>query len=231
MSDAPTTESPAQEMVPYTGFYPLNPSADVPAGAFVLVDTSFSAVSIAGIGTSKAYLAQISISTDGKTSTVYTMDDCTFADSVLTITSGGNPVATLTFASASGVTSLSGKIGTTTVSGTTPFAPIHLPLWAGTYYQQTGSIGSGPATVYLYAPKLQIDAENNVSYAIGNDGVFTPVPNYWYDFAMFVVAFQLDGKTMTFEMGTSAGWGRVAGDADGGGMLVSIQQNQPVPNL
>lgn len=218
--------SPAQAIIPYTGFYTLDPSI----GSFVLVDTNFAAMAGAP---APVYGAQVSLSTDGKTSTVYVVGSagCTFDDTTLTITDGATTVATLAFATGGGTTSVSGTIGAATVSGETPFAPIELSVFAGTYYTQTGAIGSGPSATYLYAPKLKIDADGTVSYAFGTDGVWTTVPNYWYDYAMFVVSFAVDGKPMTFEMGTSAGWGRVAGDAGGGSMLVSIQQNQPIPSL
>ncbi len=224
MSSAPTIIPPAQAIIPYTGFYTL----DAATGTFVLVDTNF-----AWAAGTKLHSAQVSISTDGDTSTVYTVgsDGCSFEGDTLTIMDGETTVADLTFATVDGATSVSGTIEGDSVSGSTPFAPIEMAVFAGTYYQQTGSIGSGPMTTYLYAPKLMVGADGSLSYAPEDDGKLIPVPNYWYDYAMFVISFGLDGKAITFEMGTSAGWGRVAGDASVGGMLVSIRQNQPVPNL
>ena len=223
MSSDPTP-TPAQAIVPYTGFYTL----DAETGSFVLVDTNY-----AWAAGTALYGAQVSISTDGQTSTVYTVGngDCTYSDGTLTIMDGQTTVADLTFSAAPGGATLSGTIEGNSVTGSTPFAPIEMKVFAGTYYEQTGSIGSGPMTTYLYTPRLVIGADGNVSYAPADDGNLIAVPNYWYDYAMFVISFAVDGKAVTFEMGTSAGWGRVAGDASVGGMLVSIRQNQPAPNL
>ena len=48
---------------------------------------------------------------------------------------------------------------------------------------------------------------------------------------MFVVAVTLQGKAQLYEMGTASLWGRVAGNATDGSVLVNLQMQVPVPHL
>jgi hypothetical protein len=109
---------------------------------------------------------------------------------------------------------------------------VQLSDWIGTYYRQGQPQGQGGLLHYPYTPGLEIAANGTVSYAPPG-GDLQAVPSYWYDYGMFVVGLMLSQQapSILYEMGTSSGWGRVAGDAEHGKMLVSIQRQEPAPNL
>jgi len=221
-------DSPAQAIIPFTGYYTLDPNV----GSFVAVNTtSVWAAAEGKAAPSIEYAATISISSDGQTSQTYTLgQDCSFEDDQLLIKdAAGGTIADLAFSEEAGVCSLAGTIGTATVSGSTPFAPIPLSIWAGTYYTQGTPVQHGGTTEYPYTATLRIDADGTVQFAAPG-GTLEPVSTYWYDYAMFVVGLT-PALPYLFEMGTSSGWGRVAGNATDGSMLVSIQLQEPAPHL
>jgi hypothetical protein len=88
---------------------------------------------------------------------------------------------------------------------------------------------------YPYTPALQVNADGSMSYTVTEGGEMKPVPSYWYDYGMFVIGLmnvgEPDNVPKLYEMGTSSGWGRVAGDASTGVMLVSLQLQEPAPHL
>ena len=221
--------SSAQALVPYTGYYPL-PS--VP-GAFVTVDTSMTSS-----GDTVSYDASVTISTDGLNSTQYAASACALDGNTLVITGQAGTVATLAFTPTTGGMQVSGTITDYAgeAQGMSPFAPVDFSVWDGIYYAQLPSLlVQGVPTPFLFVPALQVkaDAQGNPSVWWAASGA--PLQQAaWlrYDFAMFVIAFALpEGADMMFEMGTAAGWGKVAGNAKNGSLLVSIQQQVPVTNL
>ncbi len=218
------TQSSARALVPFTGYYALSSAP----GAFVMVATELARQ---GAPAPALYTATITISLDGKTSHAYTLgQNCTFDAGRLKITgAGGSTVADLNFSQAHGVRSVRGRVGGKPVAATTPFGPIQLSTWSGTYYRQSQSPGPN-GTRFSYAPALQIDADGSVKFA-ADGGALQPVPAYTYDFSMFVIAFVVQGKVHVFEMGTASKWGRVAGDASHGSMLVSLKLNEAIPHL
>jgi len=229
-------QSQDQAMIPFTGYYTL----DAATGAFVMVDSNKRwAVNPAGGDPIVEYTAVVTISPDGQVSNKYPLGvNCAFIDNVLSITdANGDIEATLTFSppTATEGCAVQGTIGTTTVSGTTPFAPIELSIWSGTYYAQGKQQQQGGLLIYPYTATLEIGTDGTVQF-VDAAGNLSPVPTYSYDYAMFVVAVTLDPanpvtSTHLYEMGTASGWGRVAGNARNGSMLVSIQQQEPIPNL
>lgn len=234
MTNSFEQESSAQELIPFTGFYTLDPAT----GSFVMVDTNS-----VWTGGAVEYDAKITISSDGQTSEVYPLGpNCTYSDGSLVITdSSGVTIADLTLSEAAGVCSLQGTIDGADVSGSTPFGPIPLSIWSGTYYRQGKPTSDIVPIQYPFAAALQIDADGTMKFAV-EGGELQPVPSYWYDYGMFVIIFKVEQaadesgtpqKTLsyTFEMGTASGWGRVAGDATDGSMLVSIRLNEPAPHL
>jgi hypothetical protein len=226
MAKSAEQQSPAQALIPFTGYYTL----DAASGSFVSVDTNsirFGAEEI-------QYAAAITISSDGQTSEQYPLGpNCTFDGGCLKITDpDGSTIADLAFSEEGGQCSVNGNIRGAAVTGSTPFGPIPPSIWAGTYYRQGQPVQHGGLLQYPYAAMLQIEADGTVLFA-ADGGELQPVPSYWYDYGMFVVGFTPAPQTRSwlFEMGTSAGWGRVAGNATDGSMLVSIRLQQPAPHL
>lgn len=226
MTSSGVSQSSIQGLIKFTGFYMV----DSKIGSFVMIDTEL--VSTSGLAT---YKATLTVSWDGQTSQqVSLQDNYTFSSDTLVITPTllGGISATLAFSQNPGFNSVSGTVSNGTaqslqVSGTSQFMPIELNLWSGTYYAQ----GAEDNGVYPYAATLQVKGDGTTYYAA--DGAsLTQVQDYSYDYAMFVIALILDsGKVTLFEMGTASGWGRVAGNAEHGQLLVSIKLQQQVKNL
>ncbi|MFJ4144113.1 hypothetical protein [Pseudomonas sp. NPDC089734] len=225
MTSSSAAQSSVQALIPFTGFYTLDPEI----GSFVMVGTDQ-----VTSGASTTYTAKITVSKDGQTSEQFSLgDNCTFSDNTLVIsaTVPGGTSAKLVFDNSKGISSVTGTISnegsvSMSVSGTSPFAPIDLALWSGTYYTQ----GPVENKVYPYTAMLKINSDGTVYFAADGKNL-TPVQNYSYDYAMFVIALVLDSGLRLFEMGTASGWGRVAGSAENGQMLVSIRLQEPAPNL
>jgi hypothetical protein len=213
--------SPAEALIPFTGYYALSIGND----SFVMVDTNSIWHGIDNL----EYSATITISTDGDTSAKYPLGpNCTYNDGHLLITNpAGDTIASLYFSNELGTAEVSGTIGGVHVAGGTPFGPVPVKTWAGTYYQQGEPVTPIDPPQYPYTPILQVDLDGTVHFA-ANGGPLQPVATYWYDYGMFVIGL---GPTSIFEMGTSSGWGRVAGNATDGGMLVNIRLQEPVPHL
>ncbi|OYO29209.1 hypothetical protein [Janthinobacterium sp. PC23-8] len=226
LSNLPST---AQALVPYTGYYPL-PNV---AGAFITVDTSMTSA-----GGSVSYDASVTISTDGLNSTQYPASACALDSNTLVITGQTGTVASLDFTPTTGGMQVRGTITgyAGQAQGVSPFAPVNFAVWDGIYYAQLPSLMvQGVPTPFSFVPALEVkvDAQGNQTVWWASSGApLQQVAWFRYDFAMFVIAFALaEGAEMMFEMGTAAGWGKVAGNAKSGYMLVSIQQQVPVPNL
>ena len=221
--------SGAQALVPYTGYYTI----DGGSGAFVMVDPYMTVASAPGKAPVNTYLAKITVSTDGLNSTVYQVGiDCSFDGKTLLIPDGvGVPIANLSFDNSASPTKLSGKLGTTPVAGSSPFGTVLLSQWSGTYYAQGPRFMVRDQMVYPYLPALQVNPDGTILYAAGG-APLTLVTNYWYDYGMFVIGLEIDPKKpILWEMGTSSGWGRVAGNASDGQMLVNLQLQEPAPHL
>jgi hypothetical protein len=217
--------SPAQALVQFTGYY----ASEAVPSAFVSVDTN--SVWTAG-APAVEYSAKIAVSTDGKSSAHYDVGaDWSFNQGCLVIPGpDGGTIGELTFTKDAGVCSMTGTIDGAPVSGTTPFGPIPISLWTGTYYRQGEPIMPIQPPQYPYAAALQIDADGSVQFASAG-GTLQPVPSYSYSFGMFVIGLALESGEQLFEMGTASEWGRVAGDATDGSMLVAIQLQEPAPHL
>jgi len=223
-----TPTSGVQALIPFTGFYML----DAKISSFIMVDTEQLTALNAGGQPVSSYSAIVTLCTDGVTSAQFTLgSNCTFKDKHLVITDPATEgtIASLHFDNSSGASSVSGKINDKPVTGSSPFSPIDLALWSGTYYAQ----GAVDNKKYPYTKTLKIDPDGTVYFA-SNGADLKPVKNYTYDYAMFVIGLVLESdptKATLFEMGTASGWGRVAGNAEHGQLLVSIQLQKPVPNL
>ena len=221
--------SPAQALVPFTGFYTL----DANKGSFVMVDTKVISSVLAGGAPTSDYFATITICSDGQTPEQFPLEGCcTFDGTHLVITDGGGrTIANLDFTNNGGASMVAGVIYGTKVAGSTPFGPVPLSLWNGTYYAQGQAIVHGGQKNYPYVATLRVNPDGTVEFALNGDSL-EPV-QYSYDFGMFVIGLEVgsSSKPMLFEMGTVTGWGRVAGNAKHGNMLVSICLQQPVPTL
>ncbi len=211
----------AADLIPYTGFYALSSGS----GSFLLIDTNF----IYNNG-AITYEASITISTDGVSSDKYDFAQCcTFADNVLTVSNGTSTVASVTLSSVNSggvVSALSGTVGGVQVTGTTPFNPIEIDVFAAEYYETLQTSG-GP----VYVAKFRINTDGSIAYRPDDGGDLVPVQLYAYNYAMFVIEFAVAGKTITFEMGTAPGSGRVAGNSANGSMLISIGKVTPYPPM
>ncbi len=232
MSSAPGQTSQAQALIPYTGFYVV----DATTNAFVMVDTH-EVWTASPTGGQSQYFGTITLCPDGVTSNKFEIGGgASFDGTTLTVSDGqGGAAATLSFSSTSSGVSLSGTLYGAQVKGTTPFGPVLLPLWTGTYYGQGAVEHHGGLLHYPYTPALQVNPDGSMLYTATQGGEMKPVSSYWYDYGMFVIGLMGVGAAGSppklYEMGTSSGWGRVAGDADSGVMLVSLQLQQLAPNL
>jgi hypothetical protein len=217
-------QSDPQGLVPFTGYYALDGGDDM----FVMVDTNATCVVSAG-QPATSYGATITISPDGIISTRYTLGpNCSFDGSTLTITDlGGALVAQLSFDNSASPSRLAGTLHGKAVTGKSPFGPVQLSLWSGTYYLQ---LPKQSGEEYIYVPSLQINPDGTISYTDGTTPI-QPIKNYWYDYGMFVIELQTKDGIVIWEMGTTTGWGRVAGNASDGQMLVSIQLQEQAPHL
>lgn len=234
MSDTIDPAPQAQALIPFTGFYTLDPTIN----SFVMVDThEVWTASQTGGEPSIEYFGTVTLSPDGIGSGKFEIGaGASFDGTNLVVPQVGDGMwADLTFGtSPSGVT-VSGVMSGVRVSGTTPFGPVKLALWTGTYYQQ-GPVQPQPGggVIYPYTATLQINADGTMLYTT-DGGTMVPVPSYWYDYGMFVIGLMDIGEPgnvpKLYEMGTSSGWGRVAGDATSGVMLLSLQLQEPAPHL
>lgn len=233
MSNGAGQVSQAQALIPYTGFYIVDPTTN----AFVMIDTHevWTASPTGGQPTSE-YFGTITLSPDGVNSNKFEIGAGATFDGVNLIVSDGQGGASadLTFGNTGSQVSLKGTMYGAPVSGVTPFGPVQLALWTGVYYEQGPVQHNGGLLHYPYASTLQVNADGTMLYSVSG-GAMQPVPSYWYDFGMFVIGLMGVGEPgnapKLYEMGTSSGWGRVAGDASTGVMLVSLQLQQPAPHL
>lgn len=209
----------AEQLVPFAGFYTL----DTGGGSFFLVDTSFiyqiNDAGVAGI----THAATITICMDGKSSSVYDFASCcTFDSGNLTVAGDGKQVADVNLYkdyTNGNISALRGTINGTNVTGVTPFNPVQLQVFATTYSELSGGTFEG---------RLKIGADLSVWYRAGSDD-YVQVRSYYYNHAMFTMAFELNGQGYEFEMGTTPGAGRVAGNAAKAGLLLSILSSKSYP--
>lgn len=163
MTSCPEQQSPAQELIQFTGFYTLDPDS----GSFVMVDTNS-----VWLGGEVEYNAAITVSSDGQTSEKYPLgQNCTFDDGKLEITDpDGSTIADLTLSEEAGLCSIQGTIRGTAVTGSTPFGPIPLSIWSGTYYRQGKPVSDVVPVQYPFTPALQIEADGTVQFAVERGG-------------------------------------------------------------
>lgn len=224
-----TQSTLAKELIPFSGYYPLS----ITAGAFFSLDTNMKYGMPDGeLEPVITYNAAVTISIDGATSSQFACSDAWRLEGENLIIPDGNGgiLANLTFNSETSKTSVSGTIAGNQIAGTTPFGPVDLRMWSGTYYAQWPPYQVHDVLVYSYFSALQVDQDGGILFS-PDGGALQPVSSYWYDYEMFVIIFAVNGKKMTFEMGTAAGWGRVAGNAENGQMLVALQLQLPAPHL
>jgi hypothetical protein len=208
--------NPVDLLIPFTGYYPI----DGHAGAFLLIDTNMFYTLAAGGKAIMVNQATVSICMDGKTVDQYAYDKyCTFDGTHLTVKNDGKTVAQLRLFkdySHGNSSGFLGTIGGHSVHGTTPFSPIMLPLFAAKYYAQTTHEPQ-------YEVQLEIRSDNSVYYR--DDSGLSQVKSYVFNYAMFVIEFVATvdklPKPFTFEMGTTAKNGLVAGNFAVGGLLIS----------
>ena len=214
-------QSCAKALIPFSGYYTLNANI----GSFLMINTNMLCNIPPNPGT--FFKATITISLDGQNSKTFLSEDnaFTFIGTNLVIPDFAN----LNFYNTSNDTSVTGTIKADEVSGTTPFGPVQPLLWSGTYYCQLPAVQINPP-LYSYFPALQLNSDGTVLFGTQVTGLL-PVSSYWYDYGMFVFGLLIDGDYHLFEMGTSTGWGRVAGNAHDGQMFVSIQLQEQAPIL
>ena len=188
MSTGSSQQSPAYALIPFTGYYSL----DAQAGSFLMVDTHEECtISPAGGSLTCEYFGKITLSPDGKTSEVFPLGTgCTFDGNTLLI-NVGETLAKLTFSNTSGTSSVSGTINDNPAAGSTPFGPVQLSLWTGTYYLQQAAVQHGGLLEYPYTATLQVNPDGTMLFAADHINL-TPVPKYWYDYGMFVIGLMLD---------------------------------------
>jgi hypothetical protein len=216
MSQHQHAGNPVDLLIPFTGYYPIEGRP----GAFVLVDTNMLYTLGATGKPGMVNLATVSLCMDGKTVDEYAFPEfCTFDGRHLTVKHGGRTVAHLRLFKDFLNGNSSGFIGTIDgelVGGTTPFSPIMLPLFAAKYYTQT-----------THEPQYQVQLDIRSDYSVyyRDDNGLSQVKSYLFNYAMFVIQFEATvNKTptkFTFEMGTTAMNGLVAGNFAVGGLLVS----------
>lgn len=218
MSQNPVVSSVAEALVPFTGYYTLSAGS----GSFVLVDTNFLYALVDGAPV-LTYKSTITLSLDGVSSAVFDADACcTFESGNLTVAYDGIVAAELYLyndASNGNVSSLTGTVMGTAVTGSTPFNPIEMQTFATTYYE---AVDGG------FQMRLTINDDYSVWYSDGT-GQPVQIQEYFYNYAMFVVGFEVNGGKQTFEMGTTAGNGRVAGNSANATLFVSVTSSNTYP--
>lgn len=229
MSSNSAGTSTAEQLVPFTGMYTL----DAGSGAFFLIDTYLFCSNTGGVA-SMAHTGTVTISMDGISSSVYDCASCcTFDKGNLTITYNSDKIAEVFLYRdyCNGNSSaLRGTVQGTAVTGVTPFRPIQLPVFAAEYFETPPP----PPAVSPTCPpgtiqgRLLIKADYSVWYREGF-GEYVQIDQYLYNFGMFVVEFKLNGAGYAFEMGTAAGYGRVAGNSAKAGLLISICSSTTYP--
>jgi len=218
MSQNPVVSSVAESLVPFTGYYTL----DAGPGAFLLVDTNYLYALVDGTPVI-TYKATITFSLNGTSSAVFDADTCcTFDNGNLTVAYDGITAAQVYLFkdTANGnVSSLTGTVEGTAVTGSTPFNPIEMQVFAAEYFEP---VDGG------YQGRLTLNPDYSVWFREGS-GDFVQVTEYFYNYAMFVIGFTLNGETNTFEMGTTSASGRVAGNSAKAGLFVSITSSNVYP--
>lgn len=211
MSSDSASPSPVKQLLPFTGYYTL----DSGVGNFLLIDTNLIYM-LQDDGPSFVLTATVTLHGDEQPSAVFDFDTCcTFENDNLTVTLQGAKIVDVRLYkdySNGNSSALEGTIGATKVKGVTPFSPIQLPVFAAKYYDLGGETDQ---------PRLIIDPDYSLWYRQGSDEP-VQIKTYGYNYAMFVIQFMLNGNLLAFEMGTAHGYGRVAGNAAKGGLLVSV---------
>lgn len=192
------------ELVPFTGYYPME--TGMGTGAFISIDTTeyYSPSPLLPY-----YAAiEINVSMDGITSTTYPFDfDTQFDGTTLIMPDVLNLVFTREYDEGK-LTSFTGTIGTTDVSGYTRFNPVALENFVGTYKQIDPPTGEAV---------LSIASDKDISFDFNDGtGVLTKISSYSYVPAMYVLlCSDSSSKKYTLMLGTA---GKL-------GLAVSVQES------
>jgi hypothetical protein len=227
MSSSPASTSVVEQLLPFTGHYTL----DGGSARFLLIDTNLQYQKSDG-GVQMHHTASVTIHGDPDrtvgaavdSSTIFDFESCgTFENGNLTVSHNNWKVVDVFLYRDycnGNRSALIGNIAAEKVKGVTAFGAIQLPVFAATYYELAA--GAPPE------PRLKIDPDYSISYREGT-GEYVQVTEYTYNYAMFVIQFTLNGEKYEFELGTTPGFGRVAGNAAKAGLLVSVPSFQVYP--
>jgi hypothetical protein len=190
----PSSSSDTRALIPFTGYYAISSGSN----AFLSIDTS--ELYITHEITKKITVSltlpaiTINVSLHGETPKSYPFDSsCSFDGKTLIIpnvltldltrVNEGGPLATL-----------SGTINDASVTGSTYFNPVELPVFSGTYK----SLKTGEHNLVLRVANsfLMFDFESG-------DGLQN-IPVFTYNPAMYVVMFEHAGEKYVLMLGTAA---------------------------
>jgi len=183
------------ELVPFTGYYPME--TGMGTGAFISIDTTEYSPS----PLLPYYAAiEINISMDGVTASAYPFDfDTQFDGTTLIMPNVLNLVFTRECDEGK-LTSFTGTIGTTEVSGYTRFNPVALENFVGSYKQVDPLTGEAV---------LSIASDKDISFDFNDGtGVLTKISSYSYVPAMYVLlCSDASSKKYTLMLGTASSMG------------------------
>jgi hypothetical protein len=186
----PSSRNDASALIPFTGYYSINKAA----GAFFSIDTAEVYINFPltkRIMIRYSYpIITINVSLDGKTFTSYPFDSgASFDGKTLKIT-GVLQVSLVRGYQGGQLVTLSGTISGNTVSGSTYFNPVELPVFVGTYKE-----------IVTKQPKLTV-ANSSLMFDFGAG--LQNIRAFTYNPAMYVVQFENAGVTYTLMLGTAA---------------------------
>lgn len=193
--------SNVSELVAFTGYYSL---ANIP-GAFVSIDTNIYCSGGNGVKNEQTQVT-ISYSMDGNLSLSNVYDHtCSFDNNTLKIPN----VMELHFSrdfNKGMLTTFSGFIGLTLVSGATPFNPVALDTFSGNYLKLKEGIL--PSQV-LSIEKSQTGLNVYFDFSLGAPGSqLVEIHDYMYNPAMYLLQFAgPDGDACMIMLGTGGGMG------------------------
>lgn len=187
------------KLMPYNGYYTLNPT-----GAFFAVDTN---MVVHPTSPEPVFYLTLIVSLDGTSATRYafsgTFDGTTLTQDWETSGLSINLTFTRTVGSYGPVAACSGSITlpgqpAVSVSGTTYNNPIPASLFAGVYYSSAPG-STSPIQV------MSIGSDNQLNYDNGsNSGLLNPVTTYMYNMNMYYFTFMQGTDTVGLIMGTAA---------------------------
>lgn len=180
----------AEALMAFNGYYGLSGS-----NGFVSIDTTQYFINWPFHRMTIQYdfpIITINVSLDGVSSTQYKFDGNSSFDG--TTLKSGDLTLTLTRDYFEGnLVSLSGTVGTASVSGSTYFNPVFLPVFAGNYKEITS--------------RQTILKVEDVAIAFGDGTEMQTIPVFSYNPAMYVINFNLTGKAYTLMLGTAGNQG------------------------